>query len=72
MKKIKVDDYLEMLISMMPENLEFVNNTEKCVCAVMHYIADDDSNQDGVFQMPMTTLENQLKIHRNTAGAAVK
>ena len=72
MKKIKVDDYLEMLISMMPENLEFVNNTEKCVCAVMHYIADDDSNPDGVFQMPMTTLENQLKIHRNTAGAAVK
>ena len=72
MKKIKVDDYLEMLISMMPDNLEFVNNTEKCVCAVMHYIADDDSNQDGVFQMPMTTLENQLKIHRNTAGAAVK
>ena len=61
-----------MLISMMPDNLEFVNNTEKCVCAVMHYIADDDSNQDGVFQMPMTTLENQLKIHRNTAGAAVK
>ena len=61
-----------MLISMMPENLEFVNNTEKCVCAVMHYIADDDSNPDGVFQMPMTTLENQLKIHRNTAGAAVK
>ena len=57
---------------MMPDNLEFVNNTEKCVCAVMHYIADDDSNQDGVFQMPMTTLENQLKIHRNTAGAAVK
>lgn len=57
---------------MMPENLEFVNNTEKCVCAVMHYIADDDSNPDGVFQMPMTTLENQLKIHRNTAGAAVK
>ena len=42
MKKIKVDDYLEMLISMMPDNLEFVNNTEKCVCAVMHYIADDD------------------------------
>ena len=63
---------MEMLISMMPENLEFVNNTEKCVCAVMHYIADDDSNPDGVFQMPMTTLENQLKIHRNTAGAAVK
>lgn len=61
-----------MLISMMPDNLEFVNNTEKCVCAVMHYIADDDSNPDGVFQMPMTTLENQLKIHRNTAGAAVK
>ena len=57
---------------MMPDNLEFVNNTEKCVCAVMHYIADDDSNTDGVFQMPMTTLENQLKIHRNTAGAAVK
>ena len=71
MKKLKINAELEVLFSKLPKNLEFVNDTEKAVCAWMWFVANDDSNHDGVFQMPMTTLTNNLGICRKTASIMV-
>lgn len=71
MKKIELNDELELLIEMMPEGLKFTNDTEKYVCAYMCFFASDESNENGKFTMPITSLTNALKIHRNTASVAI-
>ena len=71
MKKIKVDDELKTLIGMLPDGLEFSSKTEQCVCALMYYFANDASNVNGEFTMPINSLTNWLKIHRNTASVMV-
>ena len=72
MKKIKINDELEVLFEMMPtDGVKFTNNTEKCVYAYMWFWSVDDRNVDGVFKMPMTTLTNTLGICRKTASIMV-
>lgn len=72
MKKIKINDELEVLFEMMPtDGVKFTNNTEKCVYAYMWFWSVDDRNVDGVFKMPMTALTNTLGICRKTASIMV-
>lgn len=72
MKKIKINDELEVLFEMMPtDGVKFTNNTEKCVYAYMWFWSVDDRNVDGVFKMPMTALTNTLGISRKTASIMV-
>lgn len=72
MKKIKINDELEVLFEMMPtDGVKFTNNTEKCVYAYMWFWSGDDRNVDGVFKMPMTALTNTLGICRKTASIMV-
>ena len=72
MKKVKINDELEVLFEMMPtDGVKFTNNTEKCVYAYMWFWSVDDRNVDGVFKMPMTALTNTLGICRKTASIMV-
>lgn len=72
MKKIKINDELEVLFEMMPtDGVKFTNNTEKCVYAYMWFWSVDDRNVNGVFKMPMTALTNTLGICRKTASIMV-
>lgn len=72
MKKVKINDELEVLFEMMPtDGVKFTNNTEKCVYAYMWFWSVDDRNVDGVFKMPMTALTNTLGICRRTASIMV-
>lgn len=72
MKKIKINDELEVLFEMMPtDGVKFTNNTEKCVYAYMWFWSVDDRNVDGVFKMPMAALTNTLGICRKTASIMV-
>lgn len=72
MKKVKINDELEVLFDMMPtDGVKFTNNTEKCVYAYMWFWSVDDRNVDGVFKMPMTALTNTLGICRKTASIMV-
>lgn len=72
MKKIKINDELEVLFEMMPtDGVKFTNNTEKCVYAYMWFWSVDDRNVDGVFKMPMSALTNTLGICRKTASIMV-
>ena len=72
MKKVKINDELEVLFEMMPtDGVKFTNNTEKCVYAYMWFWSVGDRNVDGVFKMPMTALTNTLGICRKTASIMV-
>lgn len=72
MKKVKVNDTLKTLVAMLPQNLKFSSNTEKYVCAWMHFYSMADANENNTFTMPTKVIEDDLKLSRKTVSIYIK
>ena len=63
-------DVLNALVSIVPTNLEFVNNTEKEVFALIYYM---DSKHDGEqFTCGYKEFEDSCGLHRNTVSRYIE